>query len=144
MDEQESTAINDLNYRRAVFVYEACRLEATASRRPVVPEPWEDRDEAFRKQFSEAIERLCADDAPPTTPEKEHDSWWRAYEKMGWKYGPVRDPKAKTHPDMVPYDDLSELEREKDEIFLALCEMARKFIVEEIAKISPAESAYGR
>lgn len=116
--------------RRAEFIYEVCRLEAIASIRPIVPEPYSGRDQAFRDQFLKTVERLCAPDAPPTTPEAEHDSWMRAYEEMGWAYGPIRDPIAKTHPDMVPFDKLPILEQEKDAVFLAVCQLARDSIKE--------------
>lgn len=117
----------DLTERRGLWVYEACRLEAIASRRPIVPEPFVDRDAAFKRQFWTTIERVCAD-GYQTTPEKEHESWMAAYEAMGWRYGPVRDPLAKTHPDMLPFDDLGKLERDKDAVFLAICDIARRFI----------------
>lgn len=123
-------SLDELSTRRAEFVYEAARLEAIASRRPIVPETWTNRDDAFREQFVPVIGRLCADDAPPTTPEAEHDSWWEAYIVMGWHYGPVRDVVAKTHPDMVPYAELPTSEREKDGVFLALCGLARQWIRE--------------
>ncbi len=115
-----------LGERRAVFIYEAARIEAIASERPIVPEPWEQRDLAFRSQCITTTERICAN--PDTTPEAEHDLWWRAYEAMGWRYGPVRDPVAKTHPDMVPFDALEPKEREKDAVFLALCRFAAEHI----------------
>lgn len=117
--------------RRAAFVYEACRLEAMASERIVIPEPYYERDKAFQDQFEKTVTRLCAAETPPTTPEEEHNSWWRAYEEMGWRYGPVRDPVAKTHPDMVPFNELPEAERVKDEIFMAICALARRYIKED-------------
>jgi hypothetical protein len=117
----------NIHERRAKFVYEAARVEAEASNRRIVPEPWMDREAPFREQFVKTIERICAD-GYETTPEREHDSWWRAYEAMGWKYGPVRDRERKEHPDMVPYNDLTIDERDKDEIFLELCKFARKYI----------------
>jgi hypothetical protein len=49
---------------------------------------------------------------------------------MGWVYGPERDPVAKTHPDLVEYAELPQLERDKDEIFAALCEIAWLWIRE--------------
>lgn len=118
----------DKYYARAVFVYEATRIEALVSGRPIVPEPWADREGAFTEQFIETIKRLCDPLAPPTTPEEEHNSWWQAYIDMGWTYGPERDPAKKTHPDMVPFDDLPKAERDKDEIFIAVCELAAKYI----------------
>jgi hypothetical protein len=32
----------------------------------------------------------------------------------GWQYGPVRDDQLKTHPGLVPYDELSESEKDYD------------------------------
>ena len=34
----------------------------------------------------------------------------------------------KTHPDLVPYAQLGQLERDKDAVFVALCEIARQWI----------------
>jgi len=109
--------------RRAKFVYEAARLEAQIACRPIVPERWGDRDKTFRTQFIEVVNKQCSDDKF-TSAEAAHDSWVRVYEKMGWRYGPVRDAEKKTHPDMVPFNDLPRSERDKDEIFLRLCAVA--------------------
>jgi hypothetical protein len=113
--------------RRAVFVYEAARLQAIAVDAPVVPELWPDRDEAFREQFVSYVDGLCGADEFPT-PEEAHDSWWRTYEAMGWAFGSVRDVKKKTHPDMVPFGDLEQREQDKDAVFLALVAIARDWI----------------
>jgi RyR domain len=118
-----------LTERRAQFVYESAALQAMAVNAPVVPEPWEDREEPFRAQFRDVIDMMCGPDRK-TSPEELHDDWWRAYEAMGWRYGPERDTEAKTHPDMVPYDDLEPRERDKDAVFVALCEIARQWVVE--------------
>lgn len=123
----ERMSDRNLVERRAVFVYETARLEARCANRPIVPEAWIARDQEFCLQFCDTIERICAD-GYTTTPEREHESWMAAYHAMGWRYGPVRDVMAKTHPDMVSYWKLSEAEREKDEVFLALCDIARRFI----------------
>lgn len=112
---------------RSIFVYEAARLQAIAVDAPVVPEPWPDRDEAFREQFIAYVDALCGADEFPT-PEEAHDSWWRAYEEMGWTYGPVRDAEKKTHPDMVAFGDLEQREQDKDSVFLALVQIARDWI----------------
>jgi hypothetical protein len=47
---------------------------------------------------------------------------------MGWTFGPERNVEAKTHPDMVAYDMLEPRERDKDSVFVALCEIARQWI----------------
>ena len=118
-----------LNYRRAKFVYEGARLAAMAAEAPIVPEPYDDREEAFRSQFEKVIERQMGPECS-SNAEQLHEDWVRAYEKMGWVYGPERDVEKKTHPDMVPYDKLGHLERDKDAVFVALCEIARKWIHE--------------
>jgi RyR domain len=113
--------------RRAAFVYEAARIQADAMQAPVVPEPWPQRDEAFRDQFVDVVAMMCGPDRK-TSPEELHDDWVRAYVVMGWRYGPERDPEARTHPDMVPFDQLGALEQSKDAVFIALCEIARQWI----------------
>lgn len=121
-------AAHRLCLRRAIFVYEAARLQAFAALAPIVPDVWEGRDEAFRDQFLRGIAQQCGPERK-TSPEALHDDWVRAYEAMGWVYGPVRDVEAKTHPDMVPYADLDPRERDKDLVFVALCEIARQWIL---------------
>lgn len=113
--------------RRTIFVYEAARLQAIAVDAPVVPEPWPERDAAFREQFIVTVDGLCKADELPT-PEEAHDSWWRAYEEMGWTYGPVRDVGKKTHPDMVAFAELEQREQDKDRVFLVLVQIARDWI----------------
>lgn len=118
-----------LNVRRAWFVYEGARCQAAAVNAPVVPEPYFDREDAFRFQFEAKIAELCAAEHFPT-PEEAHDSWWQAYIEMGWTYGPERDPVKKTHPDMIPFAELEQREQDKDAVFLALVEIARDWIRE--------------
>ncbi len=113
--------------RRASFVYEVARMQAAAVDAPVVPEPWSQRDEAFRRQFVGVIEMMSGP-ARKSSPEELHDDWTRAYEAMGWQYGPVRDVEAKKHPDMVPFEQLEHREQIKDAVFVALCEVARQWI----------------
>ena len=117
----------DLLYRRAIFVYEAARLAAWAAMAPIVPAPWEEREDAFRAQFLKVIERQCGPDRSES-PEELHGSWMQAYFAMGWSFGPVYDPQNRLHPDLVPYAKLGQLERDKDAVFLELCEIARLYI----------------
>lgn len=119
--------MRDLTQRRAEFIYEAARIAAWAAGAPIIPEPWPERDEAFRTQFLDVVARQCGPDRS-NSPEQLHDDWVRAYEAMGWTYGEVRSVEAKTHPDMVGYHELGQLERDKDAVFVALCEIARQWI----------------
>ncbi len=118
-----------LTERRARFVYEAARLAADAAGAPIVPAPWDEREEAFRRQFLDVIERQCGPQRS-TSPEELHGSWVQAYLAMGWVYGETYDPEKRVHPDLVPYAELGQLERDKDAVFVALCEIARQWIYE--------------
>ena len=119
--------VSELTDRRAAFVYNAARLAAIASKAPVVPIPFEEREDAFRKQFYEVIERQCAPNRSQS-PEELHGSWMQSYITMGWVYGKKYSREEKIHPDLVPYSQLGQLERDKDAVFVALCEIARQWI----------------
>ncbi len=44
----------------------------------------------------------------------EHEAWRNHRAANGWSYAPARNDAAKRHPSMVAYDDLPEIEKEKD------------------------------
>lgn len=116
--------------RKAEFVYNAARLAAMAAQAPIVPDVWSEREEAFCTQFLEVIERQCGEQRS-RSPEELHGSWMQSYFSMGWVYGDTYDREKKVHPDLVPYADLGQLERNKTAVFVALCEIARQWIYEE-------------
>lgn len=61
-------------------------------------------------------------------PHESHDSWLREKVATGWSYGPVKDAEAKTHPCMLPYDELPASQRRKDHLFLAIVRALTKDI----------------
>jgi RyR domain len=119
----EERPVSDTERRRliacAIFVYEAAILQAVSVQAPVIPEHWDERDEAFRTQFVEIIRRQMGP-MRSSSPEELHDGWVQAYINMGWTYGPERSVTDKTHPDMVPFDQLEKREQDKDAGFIAL------------------------
>ncbi len=46
--------------------------------------------------------------------ENAHDVWAATRIAQGWRLGPTRDDAKKTHPCLVPYDQLPESEKEYD------------------------------
>ncbi|MEW6170550.1 MAG: RyR domain-containing protein [Candidatus Omnitrophota bacterium] len=125
--------MNTLTERRAKFVYEGARLAAIAAqmRQLIVPVSWEEREEPFKAQFREVIERQCGEQRSKS-PKELHGSWMQAYFSMGWVYGEKYDREKKTHPDLIPYENLDQREKDKDAVFIALCEIARKWIRGEL------------
>ena len=56
------------------------------------------------------------DDLIEAIAENSHDIWARQRIDDGWTYGEKRDDEHKKHPDLVPYSDLPEKEKEYDRI----------------------------
>ncbi len=46
--------------------------------------------------------------------ERVHETWMARRLSEGWKVGDQRDDEAKTHPCLVPYDQLPDSEKEYD------------------------------
>lgn len=58
-------------------------------------------------------------------PEASHRSWSEQKVKDGWVYGPVKDPEAKEHPCLVPFEDLPREQQAKDFLFRAVVHALR-------------------
>ena len=43
-----------------------------------------------------------------------HEVWAKSRISQGWSYGPQRDDELKTHPCLMPYDELPEEEKQYD------------------------------
>lgn len=76
---------------------------------------WENAPEWQRKSALLGVEQISAH--PETTPEQSHEGWLAVKRDDGWKYGPVKNPETKEHPCFVPYGELPENQRLKDEMF---------------------------
>lgn len=48
----------------------------------------------------------------------EHERWRKAKLAAGWRLGKVRDPRKRLHPDLVDWDDLPEVERQKNRHYI--------------------------
>jgi len=57
---------------------------------------------------------------PKAGPDSLHNNWMKDKVDEGWKYGEEKDPEKKLHPCIVPYADLPESQRYKDDLFIAV------------------------
>lgn len=55
-----------------------------------------------------------------TEPWHSHQSWSEHKAAEGWRFGPIKDPVAKTHPCLVPFAELPEHQQLKDSLFLGI------------------------
>ncbi len=70
---------------------------------------------------------------PDATAAASHESWLREKIADGWRYGPVKDPEAKLHPCMVPFDELPPSQQAKDHLFRAIAHGLAPFVLQETA-----------
>lgn len=57
---------------------------------------------------------------PDAGHDAQHNSWMKEKVDGGWVYGDVKDADKKTHPCIVPFDQLPEFQRKKDALFCAI------------------------
>lgn len=58
------------------------------------------------------------------TPIESHERWVAGKRAQGWVYGPVKDAERKTHPCLLPWQELPQGDKVKDVLFATLvCEM---------------------
>lgn len=86
---------------------------------------WEDAPDWQKQSAVNGVKHALEN--PDATPEDSHKSWLKEKEADGWKFGEVKDPDKKEHPCFVPYEQLPEEQRKKDEIFLSVVNDYRHF-----------------
>jgi len=79
---------------------------------------WWDAEEWQRQSASEGVSFAISNpDAPDSA---QHDAWCEAKRRDGWVYGPEKNADAKTHPCLVPFDQLPPEQQAKDRLFKAI------------------------
>ncbi len=78
-------------------------------------------DEAPAWQKESALQGVTFHIAHPDAGDSaSHDNWMRQKVADGWVYGEIKDPIGKTHPCMVPFNELPVEQQVKDAIFRAI------------------------
>jgi len=80
---------------------------------------WEDTPPEIQNSAVDGVEYFM--DNPDSGPEEMHENWVKFKLAHGWKHGEEKSTFRKTHPCLVPYDELPEGQQMKDKIFMALC-----------------------
>lgn len=70
-----------------------------------VPDPQNTEDIELSEELTQLTEEMARN---------VHEVWSAGRIKDGWTYGQTRNDSLKTHPCLVPYEELSESEREYD------------------------------
>jgi hypothetical protein len=112
-----------------------CFMEGAGQETPFYSWPPTTDVTAIKSQL-DAVKFLDAH--PNATPEENHNNWTYYKLKQGWTWGPEKDNEAKTHPDLIPYEQLPEIERKKDEIDIFAYQAGRLFW-SQLRELSPLE-----
>lgn len=70
-----------------------------------IPQPVDTSDICLPDQLANLVEDVARN---------VHEVWAQSRKAQGWKYGPNRSDELKTHPCLVPYDELPEIEKQYD------------------------------
>lgn len=57
---------------------------------------------------------------PDAVHDAQHNAWMADKIAAGWVYGETKNPEAKTHPCIVPYEQLPDFQQRKDALFCAI------------------------
>ena len=65
---------------------------------------------------------------PSASPAASHESWMAEKVADGWVYGRIKNEAAKTHPCIVPFDQLPPHQQAKDHLFRAIVHALAPFV----------------
>lgn len=80
--------------------------------------PWSEAPEWQRLSALKGVAMLLAN--PEAGPGASHASWLAEKQAGGWVYGEVKDPDAKTHPNMMPFEELPQEQQVKYHLFVGI------------------------
>jgi ryanodine receptor 2 len=75
------------------------------STKKYTPQPIDTADVELPEELKELVEEMS---------KNVHEVWAETRIKQSWKYGEQRNDELKTHPCLIPYEELSEEEKEYD------------------------------
>jgi hypothetical protein len=119
-DEQRRLAIEEI----AQAVHEANRAYCLAKGDHSQP-TWENASEDVRQGTIDGV--LFHLEHPDAEAGASHENWMQYKTNEGWVYGETKSEADKTHPSLVPFNDLPEAEKVKDYLFACLVKQLAQF-----------------
>lgn len=117
MENLRSHSRFDEAYSIAIVCHEAnkawCFVNADESQKG-----WTEAEEWQRESAIKGV--LFKLDNPDAGHDAQHNAWMQDKITDGWVYGEVKDAEAKTHPCIVPFEQLPLFQQKKDALFCAI------------------------
>jgi len=104
---------NGIRETIAKAAHEACQAW-NAHHECVSIKHWDQLSEQRKQSLMQGVDSALSG----LTPEQQHDAWCKDMRAEGWVLGLEKNEYKKTHPCLVPYEDLPKYQRAKDEIFI--------------------------
>lgn len=101
----------------AQTVHEAIRAWGAAHGQTDIP-CWDEAPEWMHKSTRESVLHVLKNRG--MDGRTQHHLWMEEKVRDGWRYGPSKSEETKTHPLLVPFDELPEVEKKKDELVIAI------------------------
>lgn len=91
--------------------------------------PWALTHKHIQESAIDGVRKILVD--PDVTPKESHENWMEFKEKTGWKYGETKSEYLKTHPCMLPFDELPEEHQVKDSLFVSIITALAPYVEDE-------------
>lgn len=85
---------------------------------PVPSPPWDDAPDYQVRQATAGVQEVIRNHT--LTAEQSHELWVDRMREDGWTPGEAKDPARKTHPTLLPWDELPTEQQLKDRLFIAI------------------------
>lgn len=79
---------------------------------------WEEAEEWQKQSAVKGVEFKLYN--PNAGNDAQHNAWMKDKIEDGWVYGEVKDANKKTHPCLVPFEQLPNFQQKKDALFCAI------------------------
>lgn len=107
----------------AQVMHEAMRAWQKANGEKPAP-PWGRAPQWMKHASIDAVKWRVEN--PTARTSAQHDRWLAQKKRDGWKHGKTKDGVKKTHPLMIAYSQLPEVERRKDALVNAVIDSLTK------------------
>lgn len=86
--------------------------------------PWDTLDRHTKFMTFKSV--LKALENPNLTAKDMHDEWMKNKISDGWTFGDVKDKEQKTHPLIIDFDLMNDIDKMKDQSFINICNKYRE------------------